>query len=310
MVTLTTGNDRYNQDESGNPKPDTINALGGDDLILTSTLGGSLVRGGDDDDTLQSKGPSGVNNSGQADTLKGGNGSDSLDFEAAAGFGFGDDGNDTLEAISRTTLYGGSGDDFFRGLLGDNWYSANEGDDTILISERDSIYGGKGSDTISFSTPTRDLPNNLDLVNLSLDELTALNSATGDKNFISANREADLVLGWGHNDTIYGGKDNDTILSFGKQVFLSGDQGDDTVFNMSLPREGGVPANSTAIALTSIEMSTLSGGPGNDLIEGAVGPFGGGRNILDGGEGDDTIRGQAARETLIGGAGDDLITSS
>ena len=52
MVTLTNEDDNYNQDGGGNQKPDTINALGGDDIILTSTLGGSLVLGGDGNDRI------------------------------------------------------------------------------------------------------------------------------------------------------------------------------------------------------------------------------------------------------------------
>ena len=302
MVTLNEGDNTFNQDEAGNQRPDTINALGGDDLILTSTLGGSLVRGAGGNDTLVSRGPSGRNNSGQADTLEGGNGNDSLQFQASAGFGFGDADNDTLEAISRTSLYGGSGNDFMRGLLGDNWFSANQGDDTIVIGQRDSIYGGRGSDTISFST-NDEVPENLDLENLS-----TLSSTTGDQNFISANRDADFVAAWGDRDTIYGGRDNDTIYSLGSQVRLSGDRGNDTV--ISLNRDTiGTPVNPDAIAVIPILRSTLLGGEGNDLIQGAIGELGDGRSSLDGGLGDDTLRGQAARDTLVGGEGDDLIVT-
>ena len=57
MVTQLNNNDNtYDQDGGGNPAPDTIEALGGDDIILTSTLGGSLVRGGTGNDELLSRG--------------------------------------------------------------------------------------------------------------------------------------------------------------------------------------------------------------------------------------------------------------
>ena len=294
MVTLTNEDDNYNQDGGGNQKPDTINALGGDDIILTSTLGGSLVLGGDGNDSLKSQGPSGVGNIGLSDTVEGGSGDDTLEFTAAGGFGFGDADNDSLVTASRTSLYGGAGDDFLRGLLGENWFSANEGDDTILIGKRDSIYGGKGSDTISLSTDNK-LPDNLDLQNFpqNLSSITA--DDRGDRNFISANRDTDLVVAWGERDTIYGGKDDDTLYSFGSQVRVSGDKGDDTIVNR------------TTTAVTSIERSTLLGGEGNDSIEAGVVLAGDGRNYVDGGAGNDTLRGQGAKDTLIGGAGDDSI---
>ncbi|MGD1806914.1 calcium-binding protein [Dapis sp. BLCC M126] len=302
MVTLTDQDDRYDQDEQGNPSPDTINALGGDDLILTSTLGGSLVRGGDGNDTLVSRGPSGLDNSGQADTLEGGDGDDSLEFQAAAGFGFGDAGNDTLVAVSRTSLYGGAGDDFLRGLIGDNWYSANQGNDILLVGARDSLYGGRGSDTISTFSP--EVVSTLDF-----DTLPTFTGDTGQNdNFISANRDADLVVGFGDRDTIYGGKDDDTLYSLGNQVRVSGDSGNDTVISLNQETTG-TPVDSEATVLVPILRSTLLGGAGNDLIQGAVGEFGDGRNYLDGGDGNDTLHGQAARDTLSGGEGDDLIVT-
>ncbi|NEQ76888.1 MAG: calcium-binding protein [Okeania sp. SIO2C9] len=302
MVTLTDGDDRFDQEDSGNIAPDTINAIGGDDLIFTSTLGGSLARGGAGNDTLVSRGPSGINNSGQPDTLEGGAGSDSLEFQAAAGFGFGDADNDTLVAVSRTSLYGGVGDDFLRGLIGDNWYSANQGNDILLIGTRDSLYGGRDSDTISAFTP--------DVVEaLDFDTLPTFTGNTGQgQNFISANRQEDLVVAFGDRDTIFGGKDNDTLYSLGNQVLISGDIGNDVIIQVN-QESTGTPVNSTAIALTSIERSTLLGGEGSDFIQGAVGPFGDGRNSLDGGAGNDTIRGQASRDTLAGGGGDDFITT-
>ncbi|NES68927.1 MAG: calcium-binding protein, partial [Okeania sp. SIO2D1] len=121
-----------------------------------------------------------------------------------------------------------------------------------------------------------------------------------------ANRQEDLVVAFGDRDTIYGGKDNDSLYSLGSQVRISGDNGNDTIVQLNQETEG-TPVNSTATALIAIERSTLLGGEGNDFIEGAVGPFGDGRNSLDGGAGNDTIRGQASRDTLAGGGGNDFI---
>ncbi|NEQ36597.1 MAG: calcium-binding protein [Okeania sp. SIO3I5] len=306
MVTLTNGDDFFDQENEGNQIPDTINGIGGDDTILTSVLSGSLVRGGEGNDSLLSRGISSFNTEGESinpDNLEGGNGDDTLNFVGLGGFGFGDAGNDTLEVISRTTLYGGGGNDFLRGSNGDNWFSANQGNDTIVIGQRDSIYGGRDSDTISLLS-NNEVPDNLDLENLA-----TLSSATGDDNFISANRQADFVAAWGDRDIIYGGRDGDTLYSLGSQVRLSGDRGDDVITNLNRERTGIVPGNSTATALIPISRSTLLGGEGNDLIQGAVGPLQDGRNSLDGGVGNDTLRGQAARDTLVGGEGNDSIVT-
>ncbi|NEP84052.1 MAG: calcium-binding protein [Okeania sp. SIO3B3] len=189
-----------------------------------------------------------------------------------------------------------------RGLIGDNWYSANQGNDILLIGTRDSLYGGRDNDTISIFTP--------EVVEaLDFDTLPRFTGNTGQgQNFVSANRQDDLVVAFGDRDTIYGGKNNDTLYSLGSQVRLSGDNGNDTIVQLNQETVG-TPVNSTAIALTSIERSTLLGGGGSDFIQGAVGPFGDGRNSLDGGAGNDTIRGQASRDTLAGGGGNDFIAT-
>ena len=271
MVTRLNDNDNtYDQDGGINPAPDTIEALGGDDMILTSTLGGSLVRGGNGNDSLLSRGPSGVGNNGQGDTLYGGEGDDSLGFQAASGLGFGDEGDDTLEATIGTSLYGGSGGDSLKSFLERNWLQGNQGNDMFLIKFRDSIYGGKDNDTITDD------------------------ASTGGQNFIRGDIGQDSVYVRGDRDTIYGGKDDDTLISEGRRVYVRGDNGNDTVDNSQ-----GSPT----------DRSTLLGGEGDDSIRGGVASSGtNSRNLLDGEAGNDTLFGQGAKDTLMGGEGDDSIS--
>ena len=271
MVTQLNNNDNtYDQDGGINPVPDTIEALGGDDMILTSTLGGSLVRGGNGNDSLLSRGPSGVGNNGQGDTLYGGEGDDSLVFQAASGLGFGDEGDDTLEATIGTSLYGGSGGDSLKSILERNWLQGNQGNDMFLIKFRDSIYGGKDNDTITDET------------------------STGGQNFIRGDIGQDSVYVRGDRDTIYGGKDDDTLISEGRRVYVRGDKGNDTV------------DNSRGL---QTDRSTLLGGEGDDSIRGGVASSGtNSRNLLDGEAGNDTLFGQGAKDTLMGGEGDDSIS--
>ncbi|MGL4499489.1 MAG: calcium-binding protein, partial [Planktothrix sp.] len=71
MVTaLGVGPQFYDQDVGFAPKPDTILGEGGNDTIFSSTLGGSLIDGGTDNDILQSRGP--------GDTIIGNAGNDSI----------------------------------------------------------------------------------------------------------------------------------------------------------------------------------------------------------------------------------------
>lgn len=319
MVTLTTGDDRFNQDqEAGDaiPQADTINALKGDDFIETSTLGGSLVLGGQGRDTLIGQGP--------VDTLAGGPNEDILRLTGNANFGFGDNipnpnqlqdidnanfgpaGNDSIEANGRSSVYGGGGDDFIQGISGSNWFSGNQGNDTIIagLQGRDSIYGGKGNDVIG-ARLTSGGSNNLRVQGLQTNgSQLQLGGPSG--NFISGNSGTDFVRGSQDRDMIYGGKDNDTLEGVGSQVYVSGDLGNDIVSVLNRDVE---VAFTSLRAIQASERSTLLGGAGNDLLRGPIGNFGDGRNSLSGGVGNDTIRGWASRDTLEGGAGDDLISS-
>lgn len=319
MVQLTAGDDRYNQDQEAGDSlapADTINALGGDDFIETSTLGGSLALGGIGRDTLLGNGP--------ADTLAGGANEDVLRLTGNGNYGFGDNipnpnelqdidnanfgppGNDSIEANGRSSVYGGSGDDFIQGISGSNWFSGNEGNDTLIagLQGRDSIYGGKGADVIG-ALLTSGGSNNLGIQGLQTSgSQLQLGGPSG--NFISGNSGTDLVRGSQDRDIIYGGKDNDTLEGMGSQVYVSGDQGNDIV---SVMNRGAQVAFSEKQAIQASERSTLLGGEGNDSLRGPIGNFGDGRNSLDGGAGNDTLRGWASRDTLQGGAGDDLIST-
>lgn len=80
-------------------KFDIINVIGGDDIILSFILGGSLIRGGNGNDILLFRGFVGIGNFGEGDIFEGGNGDDILDFRVVGGIGFGDEGNDILKVI-------------------------------------------------------------------------------------------------------------------------------------------------------------------------------------------------------------------
>ncbi|QJB28959.1 calcium-binding protein [Limnospira fusiformis] len=322
---LTSGPDQYNQDAPFAPRPDTILGLGGNDTIFTSTLGGSLVYGdslvGSDvsgNDVLVARGP--------GDTLFGGPGNDSLLGRAAGVALVGGDGRDTIVAELPATLYGGAGRDLLVAVAGGNLMFGNQDDDTILggLQGNDTIYGGKGDDRIGFYNASGQS-------NVGLAVPPAVGGANQGNNWVNGNIGNDTIVGINTGDSLYGGQDNDFIVGVGSGSYLSGDQGNDTlvaanIFRIQDPRAyervtGIGPSDfdpltqsfapfDTRPALVGVTQVTMMGGAGDDSIMGPIGRFGEGQNSLVGGAGNDTIMSFAAQDTLLGGDGDDFLSTN
>jgi Ca2+-binding RTX toxin-like protein len=294
---MTTLDDNPNQLDLNLPGlgPDTVFAGAGADFIRTSTLGGSLIFGQGDNDTLISVGPN--------DTLYGGDDEDSIRSQRTPALLFGDGGNDTIVAEARATLYGGEGEDFLQGTVEANLMFGNEGADTMLggAQRRDSLYGGKDNDSIGFFIAGGGN-------NLSLEGGLGIGFAGNEgSNYLRGDLGDDLVVGINVRDSLFGGKGNDTLYGVASNSYLSGDLDDDILVITNSTQSS--PFASAVITI-GIERTTLLGGGGNDSLVGAIGEFGGGRNFFDGGDGNDTINVFATSDTALGGAGDDFIVSA
>ncbi|MBS0017981.1 MAG: calcium-binding protein [Arthrospira sp. SH-MAG29] len=299
---LTSGPDQYNQDAPFAPRPDTILGLGGNDTITTSTLGGSLVYGdslvGSDiggNDVLVARG--------QGDTLFGGPGNDSLLGRAPGVALVGGDGRDTIVAEQPATLYGGVGRDLLVAVSGGNLMFGNQDEDTILggLQGNDTIYGGKGDDLIGFYSASGQS-------NVGLVVPPAVGGANQGNNWVNGNIGNDTIVGINTGDSIYGGQDNDSIVGVGSLSYLSGDEGNDTL-RIQNPT-GSISPFDPQTAVVGVTQVTMMGGAGNDSIMGPIGRFGEGQNLLDGGPGNDTIMSFAAEDTLLGGEGDDFLSTN
>ncbi len=293
---MTTLDDNPNQLDLNLPGlgPDTIFAGAGSDFVRTSTLGGSLIFGQGDNDTLISVGPN--------DTLVGGADEDSIRSQRSPALLFGDAGSDTIVAEARATMFGGLGDDFLQGTVEANLMFGNEGSDTMLggAQRRDSLYGGKGNDSLGFFIAGGG--NNLGL------PLSGIGFGGNEgSNFLRGDLGDDLVVGINQRDTLFGGRGKDTLRGAGSSSYLSGDLDDDILFVSNVTQSSPFSAS---IITVGIEKTTLLGGGGNDSLYGSIGNFGEGRNLYDGGDGNDTIRVFATLDTALGGLGDDLIISS
>ncbi|MEG3978401.1 calcium-binding protein, partial [Microcoleus sp. herbarium8] len=274
--------------------PDTIFAGAGADFVRTSTLGGSLIFGQGDNDTLVSVGPN--------DTIYGGEDEDSIRSQRTPALLFGDGGSDTIVAEARATLYGGAGEDFLQGTVEANLMFGNEDADTMLggAQRRDSLYGGKGNDAIGFFIAGGGN-------NLSLPGGLAIGFAGNEgSNYLRGDLGDDLVVGINQRDSLFGGKNNDTLTGVASSSYLSGDLDDDILVIRNSTQSSPFDPRSITIG---IERTTLLGGGGNDSLYGGIGDFGGGRNFFDGGDGNDTIDVFATQDTALGGAGDDFIQS-
>lgn len=267
----------------------TIDALAGDDTVITGSANDTLYGGGG------------------SDSLRSGTGDDTL---------YGDEGNDTLYAGSGNDLLsGGEGDDILYGENGNDTLSGNAGNDTLagglgndtylfgLGDGHDVIideyaYGSGGNDTLRFgegitvdNLVARAVNGSNDLV-IGIREdgkgFDALSDVVTLRNWFDANKRIEnFVLFDGTAITLaqmQGGTDGDDYLVFGDT---------DTVMDA-------LGGNDTII--TGQGNDTLYGNAGNDILISNAG-----NDTLSGGEGNDILRAGEGNDVLIGGAGSDLL---
>ncbi|MFL5037222.1 MAG: calcium-binding protein [Microvirga sp.] len=132
--------------------------------------------------------------------------------------------------------------------------------------------------------------------------------------------DPDQILTWGAQSEVLGREGNDHISGgqrfpissgrgqFGGPTFLFGEGGDDDLFLQSGGFADGGPGNDFLMA-DGVD-ATLSGGQGNDQLVGADFTFIGQpapRNLMDGGDGDDTLGGGSSTDRAFGGAGGDTV---
>ncbi|MFL5215189.1 MAG: calcium-binding protein [Microvirga sp.] len=134
--------------------------------------------------------------------------------------------------------------------------------------------------------------------------------------------DPDQILTWGAQSEVLGREGNDHISGgqrfpissgrgqFGGPTFLFGEGGDDDLFLQSGGFADGGPGNDFLMA-DGVD-ATLSGGQGNDQLVGADFTFIGQpapRNLIDGGDGADTVLGDTGNDYLNGENGDDTVVA-
>ncbi|MEH2258455.1 beta strand repeat-containing protein [Nostoc sp.] len=309
-----TGNDYLDVEFSTGDN--TLNSGVGDDTLdAGATSGNNLLFGGDGDDSLSTSNvyssaspyiyyPSSSNN-----TLNGGAGDDTLNAESPSGNNllFGGDGNDFLSTSGirtykgepnfssegNNTLNGGAGDDTLnaRGSTGNNLLSGGDGNDSFDLSgyvipssggefyypssSNNTLNGGAGDDTLKaeFSTGNNFFSGDDGNDSFYLSP-TSPNTAP-----------SDLAI-----QTVDGGKGDD-LLSVD---YRSATAGISTTFNATINKVE-ITAGKSRVSYKNIERLNILGTADDDNIVGSSA-----NDTLSGGYG--------GKDTIDGGAGDDLLS--
>ncbi len=271
----------------GTPKPDWLEALGGNNTIITGDgndvvlAGVDYLRNGNYDpfggeaifwNPRADAGNNVISTGKGNDYVATGKGDDFVDL------GDGDDIYDgagsSLNYSGNDTIFGGAGKDIIYAWGGGNkTIDGGLGDDVISVISndpgvyRDQISGGEGNDKITVSAS-----NNIILVD----------AGTGN----------DFMDVSGDNGTFAGGAGNDDIYAFGGKVL--GGTGNDLIFMDTFD--------------ASAKPGVVDGGAGDDVICTSFFDFPStGKSIVYGGAGNDKIFSGTGDDIIYDGDGDDVI---
>ena len=319
---------------------DTVLGLTGSDFITTDTVGGSLIFGNTENDSLTS--------SGAGDTLYGGQDDDFLVSKAGGSVFFGDLGQDRFESrgsLGRDTVYGGTnnqaenqaedGDDIFNfgNGLGGNLAFGNGGDDFISGSGLggDTLYGGVGDDTIQVIEVAGGdgggagggaafVPTATEGIGFVPPFLFGGGSGAGATAGLGVGVVIDTGVAVPRNpgrNYLSGDKGNDVIFGVGDRDSLFGGLGNDSLFMLSadaitelgLEPEGENTVVGARRALQGFPRNNyLSGDKGNDYLY----SYGSerGRQTMVGGEGNDTLLNRGSQVLMFGNMGQDYLETT
>jgi Ca2+-binding RTX toxin-like protein len=234
----------------------------------------------------------------------------------------GTDNSETIDGAdgvtnSADTILGLGGNDTIFGLGGNDTIKGGGGADTIN--------GGSGIDTVSYADSAGAVKVSLglgrgDSGDAYGDEYISIENITGSQfsDFLYGGDGANVIIGGGGHDylaggggadTLDGGADNDTFTGGDGADTIDGGSGSDTVryadsdvgIWVSLRQGKGDLGTADGDVLTSIE--NVVGSPYADIIGGTDG-----RNVLEGGAGNDFIMSDGGADTLDGGSGHDIAS--
>lgn len=281
--------------------------------------------------------------------LWGGGGDDVLVGGAGGNHLYGGWGHDTLlGGAGDDTLMGGAGNDLLAGGTGNDTLAGGEGDDTYILEDTDTVNEAAdgGIDTVFVTFNDWVAAPYLEILYLAIGA-TRLTGGWTDNVLVAHPTLASVLDGGVGDDILWGGAGNDTLTGgagddiirggggdnamlggLGDDIYVVGSTGDtvtenpgegtDIVFvtvsgwtlgaNIEAAYLTGTAASLTGSAGDDVLVandtlaSVLNGGQGNDTLWGQAGD-----DTLRGDAGDDTLRGGAGNDVLVGGAGNDKL---
>ena len=277
----------------------------GDDLVVGDTSSNTISTGSGNDTVSADAGNDVIDTGEGNDTFDASGATVDLQINLGAKVSVGL-GSDRLVQVEN--VIGGSGNDSITGSSADNNLAAGPGNDVVYLGTgADVAQGGAGVNTFSASKATEpvviDLAHGLASGTLANATLSGFVNATGGLG-------NDTLTGNSENNSLNGGAGNDTLLPCEGADTVIGGTGVNTVSysDVNTPLEIDLAAK-TAIGeginakFTGIQNAT--GSQANDRILGDAQ-----RNTLDGGLGDDTLIGGVGADTMIGGLGQDVADYS
>lgn len=283
------------------PDPETLPKIAGDyagpaDDLLVGTAGAELIDAGSGDDyALADEGD---------DVMIGGEGSDVLIAGA---------GNDRLAADKYATTEDAIADQTVGTSARGDWLAGGEGDDVLVGSDasdvlsggggRDLLIGGGGSDFMLGDSDYAPTSNAWIFITTTDGRTNYYVPGNPEANDPSSSA-ADLMFGGAGNDWMSGGRGDDTLFGGDGDDELIGNAGADTLFGGAGNDRlyGGERARSAALDFSD---DYLDGGDGADQLTGSAG-----NNFLLGGAGNDDIGAGAGDNVIEGGAGNDTISAT
>jgi Ca2+-binding RTX toxin-like protein len=263
---------------------DTLRNL--EQLHVFGSLGNDTLTGGAENNYLQG-------NEGN-DTLTGGGGWDNFAYDPTK-----DNGSDTI------TDFGNGGDSIYvqARVLNTTASTGTEplGQGQWAVSASNALTTLTiGTDTVPGADITINLPRYYD---------PAAFQVFNDSFDGSISYQGRLLMGGAGNDTLNGSAGPDTISGAGGDDALWGGNGNDFI-DGGPGDDGGLSASSYLSGGAGSD--TILGGDGSDFLSGfefSSGVSGAGdlADSLDGGAGNDILRGNAGNDTLLGGEGDDNL---
>jgi Ca2+-binding RTX toxin-like protein len=258
---------------------DTLKGGGGIDTLsyasdetgVVVTIGGTVANGHAQGDAITWTSFRNLTGGTKGDTLNGDTNANTIRGEGGNDDIQGDDGNDILN--------GGAGDDSIEGGGHNDTIDGGEGDDFDLVggAGNDTILGGAGDDWIGDGE----------------DEVG--------NDIMDGGAGNDWLAGGAGNDKITGGTGDDFIYGFGGADTMDGGEGIDTL-------EYGIPVGGDGFLTIDLQANTVVvSGKDQDLIDEAKGDKIKNFENIEADDSNDTLRGTAGVNEIVGGGGNDLI---